>query len=175
MEQPNLKKDTAPDIQSALSQAEQDHWLERPNAPLALRLASFVLDVIFIYLFFHGLHRLIQALSLHLSSWGPNEFFFLNPFVLGFLDVFLRTCFLFFYLIASVSLFGGTIGQILLGLRIVDEKSGKLLDLTHSTIRLFYGAATNLLSLAVAVSRPDGKTLHDLLSKTAIKKVRGRT
>lgn len=175
MEQASLKKEEVLDIQGALSQAEQEHWLERPNAPLALRLASFVLDAIFIYLFLHGFHRLVQAIALHSATWGYSKSFLFNPFFLGFMDVFLRTVFLFCYLVLSVSVLGGTMGKLLLGLRVIDESSGKTLAVTRAISRLAFGLATNLLSLAVAMSRPDGKSLHDLLSRTVIKKVRGRT
>ena len=174
MEQTPLKREASPNIQEALSQAEQEHWLERPNAPVALRLACFVLDLIFIYLFIHGEHRLLQTLSIY-SATAAHATFLLNPFFLGFLDIFLRTSFLFFYLIFSVSHFGGTVGKLLLGLRVVDSESGEKLSLTRSTSRLLFGLSTNLLSASVAMSRPDGRTLHDLLSRTHVKKVRGRT
>jgi len=175
MEQAPLNREATPNIQEALSQAEQEHWLERPNAPLAIRLASFVLDMIFIYLFIHGQHRLLQALSIYSATSNHSLVFLLNPFFLGFLDVFVRTGFLFFYLVFSVSQFGGTVGNLLLGLRVIDAQSGRTLTLGRSISRLLFGLSTNLLSLAVAMSRPDGRSLHDLLSKTIIKKVRGRT
>jgi uncharacterized RDD family membrane protein YckC len=104
-----------------------------------------------------------------------NTAFLLNPFFLGFLDIFVKTSFLFFYSIFSVSQFGGTVGNLLLGLRVVDDQSGQKLSLIRSMTRLIFGLSTNLLSLSVAMSRPDGRTLHDLLSRTIIKKVRGRT
>lgn len=166
MERAPLTTDNAPSIKEALSQAEQEHWLERPNAPLALRLASFVLDFIFIYLFSHGLHRLVQALNIYSTHW--------SQFFLGFMDIFIRTCFVFSYLIVSVSHFGGTVGKLLLGLRVVDAESGKTLSLARSTGRICWALSTNLLSLAVALTRQDGKYLHDLFSRTVVKKVRGR-
>jgi uncharacterized RDD family membrane protein YckC len=174
MEQAPLNREGTPSIQEALSQAEQEHWLERPNAPLAIRLASFVLDLIFIYLFIHGQHRLLQALSIYSATSTQTTLFLLNPFFLGFVDIFVRTSFLFFYLVFSVSHFGGTLGNLLLGLRVVDDQSGRKLSLARSTTRLLFGVSTNLLSLSVAMSRPDGRTLHDLLSRTIIKKIRGR-
>lgn len=175
MEQAPLKNEAAPNIQAALSQAEQEHWLERANAPLALRLASLILDLIFIYLFSHSLHRIIEALSLYSATNIENQSFLMNPFFLGFVDVFFRTGFIFFYLIVAVSTWGGTLGNLLLGLRVIDAQSGKKLNLTRTTNRLLFALATNVLSLAVAMSRPDCKWLHDLLSKTVTKKVRGRT
>lgn len=80
MEQAPLNREGTPSIQEALSQAEQEHWLERPNAPLAIRLASFVLDLIFIYLFIHGQHRLLQALSIYSATSTQSTLFLLNPF-----------------------------------------------------------------------------------------------
>ena len=105
MEQAPLNREGTPSIQEALSQAEQEHWLERPNAPLAIRLASFVLDLIFIYLFIHGQHRLLQALSIYSATSTQSTLFLLNPFFLGFVDIFVRTSFLFFYLVLTQLIF----------------------------------------------------------------------
>ncbi|NBT59972.1 RDD family protein [bacterium] len=166
MEQLPLKKEENRSIHAALSQAEQEHWLERPNASVTLRSASFLLDLIFLYLFIHGQHRLFEALSLYSNL--------MNPFFLGFVDIFLRTSFLFVYLIVSVSEWGGTVGNLLLGLRVMDDQTGRKLSLSRSSNRLVFALATNILSLAIALSRPDRRGLHDLLSRTVIKRVRGR-
>lgn len=161
-------------IQETLSRAQQEHWLDCPNAPLGPRLASLMLDCIFIYLATQGLHKIFQALSFYspmLNAQMPGMF---DQVLLGFLEILLRLGFVFVYLTICVCEFGGTLGKLLLGLRVVDSTTGRELSLSRVILRLSVAIFTNFLSLATAMARKDRLALHDLLCQSTVKKVRGR-
>jgi len=151
-------------LEETLSLAEKLHDLDRPSAPLSLRFACRTLDVIFVYLLINGMEKLFQALS-------PV---FENVFLLGYLDLFFRLAFLFCYTVLVSAEFGGTLGQILLGVKVIDSRTGEKLSMGNTCQRLLWLVATNILSLVVALTRKDRRSLHDLVSNTAVKKVRGR-
>jgi len=161
-------------IHETLSKAQHEHWVDCPNASLGLRLASLTLDIIFVYLVTQGLHKIFQALSFYspeLNTHVPGIF---DQVLLGFLDIFLRVGFLFVYFTISVCELGGTVGKLLLGLRVVDSETGRELSLSRVILRLSIALLTNFLSLATAMARKDHLSLHDVLSKSAVKKVRGK-
>lgn len=161
-------------IHETLSRAQHEHWLDCPNASLGLRLASLTLDFIFIYLVTQGLHKIFQALSFYSGALNAHIPGLFDQVLLGFLDIFLRTGFLFVYLTISVCEFGGTVGKILLGLRVVDSQTGRELTLSRVILRLSVALLTNFLSIATAMARKDHLALHDVLCRTAVKKVRGK-
>ena len=161
-------------IHETLSKAQHEHWLDCPNASVGLRLASLTLDIIFVYLVTQGLHKIFQALSFYsptLNAHAPGIF---DQVLLGFMDIFLRVSFLFVYFTISVCELGGTVGKLLLGLRVVDSETGKELNLSRVILRLSIALLTNFLSVATAMARKDHLPLHDVLCKSAVKKVRGR-
>lgn len=151
-------------LEETLSLAEKLHDLDRPNAPLSLRFACRALDAIFVYLLINGMEKLFQALS-------PV---FENGFLLGYVDLLFRLAFLFGYTVLVSAEFGGTLGQVLLGVKVIDSKTGEKLSVGISCLRLLWLLATNILSLIVALTRKDRRCLHDLVSNTVVKKVRGR-
>lgn len=176
MELKPLKPDTtaAESLQAVLAQAEEEHWLERPNAPLVLRGASFFLDLIFIYLITHSIQKLLGALAFYVSESETFTSYPSLPLLFGFLDIGFQLSFIFFYLVLSVCDWGGTLGKLLLGLRVINAHTGKKLDIPQTSVRLLLGLITNVLSLAVALSRPDRNTLHDQLAGSVVKRVRGK-
>lgn len=151
-------------LQQALSQAQKLHELERPSAPLPLRFASRVLDIIFVYLLINTIDKLFQAFNPH----------FENIFVLGYLELLLRLFFLFVYVVWISAHFGGTLGQLLLGLKVIDSNSGEKVSGIRICWRLLWLFGTNVVSLLVATVRKDGKGLHDVICNTVVKRVRGR-
>lgn len=157
----------------ALLEAERGHWLDCPNAALSLRIAAVLLDLIFIYLASHGLNRLFESLGMHGPNLLPQSKALFSPFFLGFLELFLRLSFLALYLIWSVCFLGGTLGKLLLGLRVVNSETGHFLSFGKSVLRFGLVLFTNMVSLAVAMTRPDGKGLHDLWCRSTVKKIRG--
>lgn len=157
-------------LKETLELAEQEHWLDCPNANWALRLASLVLDGIFIYLFVHSLDQLVETISFHNGHLRSNTFFF----VLGMVEVLVRAAFVFVYLVVSTHLWGVTLGKFLLGLRLVDEKTGRTLSLGRICSRLFWGVTTNVVSVGVSIYRKDHRSLHDLLTQSVVKRTRGR-
>jgi len=161
-------------IHDTLTKAEEEHWLDCPNAPLGLRLASLTLDLIFLFLVTQGIHKIFQALTFYSSSLNAHLPGVFDQVFLGFVDVFLRVSFVFVYTTICVCEFGGTVGKILLGLRVIDAKTGRELNLSRVIIRLSIAILTNFLSIAVALARRDGLALHDTLCQSVVKKVRGR-
>lgn len=157
-------------LKETLELAEQEHWLDCPNANWALRLASLVLDAIFIYLFIHTLGKLVDTISFHNSHATGTTFFFL----LGLFEVVFRAVFVFLYLVVSSKIWGATLGKLLLGLRLVDEHTGGALSMGRICSRIFWGVSTNLISVAVSIFRKDNRSLHDLLTQSVVKRTRGR-
>ena len=151
-------------LEETLSQAQKLHELERPSAPLSLRFASRVLDGIFIYLLINAIDKFFQAINPH----------FENIFFLGYLDLFLRVVFLFVYGVLVAAEFGGTLGQLLLGLKVIDSNTGEKVSAMRICWRLLWLFATNVVTLLVASVRKDGKGLHDVVCNTVVKRVRGR-
>lgn len=157
-------------LKETLDLAEQEHWLDCPNANWALRLASSLLDCIFIYLAIHTLHKLVETVSFHSSYLKGSTL----SFLLGMAEILLRGVFVFLYLIMSSNLWGATLGKLLLGLRLVDEKTGGPLTMGRVCSRVFWGVSTNVFSILVAIFRKDQRFLHDLLTESVVKKTRGR-
>jgi len=151
-------------LDESLSEAQKLHELERPSAPLALRFAGRLLDFIFVYLVVNGLSKIFQAAS-------P---FVANPFLLGYLDIFLRLAFLFAYFILVTTEWGGTLGQLLMGVKVIDSETGERLSFQRTCLRLLWLFSTNFLSLLVASVRSDQRGLHDVICNSTVKKVRGR-
>ena len=157
-------------LKETLDLAEQEHWLDCPNAGWAMRLASLTLDAIFIYIFVHFLGRLVDTIHFHKGANLENDLYF----ALGLAEFSLRVGFVFLYLVVSSHLWGSTLGKFLLGLRLVDEKTGGTLSIARVCTRLFWGLAANFLTVLVLIVRPDHRSLHDLLTNSIVKRTRGR-
>lgn len=157
-------EEQALDLQQTLSEAQKLHELERPFAPLSLRFAGRILDGIFVYLIVNSIDKLFQAATPH----------FENVFLLGYLDLFLRVVFIFTYGVLISAEFGGSLGQLLLGLKVIDSETGEKLSAVRTCWRLVWLFATNVVTLLVASIRKDGRGLHDIVCNTVVKRVRGR-
>lgn len=157
-------EDEALSLQQTLSEAQKLHELERPFAPLSLRFASRILDTIFLYLLINSIDKLFQAVTPH----------FENVFLLGYLNLLLQVVFIFTYGVLISSEFGGTLGQLLLGLKVIDSETGEKLSAVRTCWRLVWLFATNVVALLVASVRKDGRGLHDVVCNTVVKRVRGR-
>jgi uncharacterized RDD family membrane protein YckC len=160
-------------VTEALLEAERGHWLDCPYASLSLRVAAVLLDLIFIYLVSHGLDRLFESLGMHGPNLLPQSKALFSPFLLGFFQLFLKLSFFSLYLVWSVCFLGGTLGKLLLGLRVVNSDTGHFLSFSAAVLRFLLVLFTNIVSLAVVMTRPDRKGLHDLWCKSAVKKIRG--
>lgn len=157
-------------LQETLTQAENEHWLDCPNCGWGLRLASIILDTIFIYLVLHGIDRLFLAVTLHENTLKLQNY----SFLIALFELFFKASFLFLYLVFSVVFWGGTLGKLLLGIRIVDARDGSNLTISTVSIRLVWVFVTHLVSIGIGFYRPDHRAFHDVLTNSVVKKVRGR-
>ena len=75
-----------------------------------------------------------------------------------------------YFSLMEASSYQGTLGKMLVGLRVEDE-AGYRLDLPQSFIRFFAGTAswaTLNIGHMMAGWRPDGRAMHDLIAKTRV-------
>ncbi|NBX93909.1 MAG: hypothetical protein EBQ85_11825 [Proteobacteria bacterium] len=161
------------EVRNALWEAEREHWLDCQNAPLSTRLASSVLDIIFVYLVSHGFTKLVRQLVVHGPRLAPDHQNLFDPQIWTVIDLAIRISFLVLYLTWSVSFFGGTLGKLLLGLRVIDCQTGHPLTYRASLFRGIASVGMNVLVLFTLFIRPDRRGLHDLFSNSVVKKVRG--
>ena len=177
-------------VKDALKAAEESHLLDCPNAELRLRLGAFILDAILAGLAFSGLEHLclaLQAHFLHLTVSATNTaslwqqlLFYLNQnayLVSSSLFITFKASFAYLYFIWSLSFAGGSPGKLLLGLRVVNERTGEFPTLSQSLsrelIRLF-GIAFLGITLYPVFQREDQRALHDLAGQSIVKRVHGR-
>lgn len=164
-------------ISQALREAEEEHLLDCPNADPAIRTAAFLLDIIFLYLATSSLERIIQAV-LHvpfLGGWLWNSaqgMAALNIAVKSF-----QIAALYYAAIWSVYRFGGTPAKLIFGLRVVDASTGQQLSFLQTVLREIFGKAF-LISMTVGtvlvipIIRRDHLALHDIASRSVVKRLR---
>jgi uncharacterized RDD family membrane protein YckC len=159
-------------LRDMLLEAEEDHYLDCPNADFLTRSAAFVLDAMFLFLAVTAISRIFHALA-RPSADDPQSAIMLLIYAV-------QTAFqaLTFYLleIESLVLFGGTPGKLLTGLRVIDVHSGGKLTFVQAVLREVIGKwVLGSLTLGVGAILPlfrsDHLALHDLVSRSAVKKV----
>lgn len=75
-----------------------------------------------------------------------------------------------YFSLMEASSYQGTIGKFLVGLRVEDERGGRL-EIHQALARFFAGAlswATLNIGHMMAMWRPDGRALHDMVAKTRV-------
>lgn len=163
------KKNVKRSVSDTLTEAEEDHFLDCPNADFFVRTAAFLLDGIFLFLSGFGLHRLFEAASLVLV---PTESF---QIFLGAFSFALEASLLYFYL-WSLHHWGASPAKLLFGLRVLNSLSGRRLRFSEVCFREFLGKGLSLVSLAgffLPLFRQDRLALHDLISHSIVKRVHG--
>lgn len=166
-------------VADTLREAEHEHYLDCPNADLPLRTAALLLDLILFSLASSGIQHLINTIknTVPVLLGGFSEP--ATPAVLlgvSYLAWLLKTLALFLFFVWTVMRFGGSPAKLIMGLRVVDANSGELLDYQRALLRETAGkvlGAAILVGPLSALFRPDRRALHDLLSGSAVKKVRG--
>ena len=164
-------------ISEALNEAEDDHFLDCPDADFWIRTGAILLDAIFFWLLWSGIQNTLNSIgptliaSLQMTTWVPLTEEQMVPFFIHVGHGFLY----FFYFCATLSKFGGSPGKLLLGLRVVDAKTGSKISFGRALARESFGKVLSTLPLAVgwgmAFMRSDSRTLHDLVAGTRVKRV----
>jgi len=171
--QPKLKRS----ISETLVEAEGEHYLDCPNAEFVVRMAAFVLDAIFLFLIVTGTRRIIQIIAAA-PFLGPNRSLPVESLVLlNTIEISALGITFYVLYIWTVQKFGGTAGKLLLGLKIIDIRTGKQLGVIQTVLReivgkLILGPLTLGIGYLLPLVRGDALALHDLLSRSIVKKVR---
>jgi uncharacterized RDD family membrane protein YckC len=166
-------------VADTLAEAEHEHYLDCPNADLPIRAAALLLDLILFSLSASGIHHFVETVKNSVPSLiGVVSEPSAPAVVLGitYLSWLLKTAALFLFFVWSVLRFGGSPAKLLMGLRVVDVASGSRLDYRQAMLRETVGKLLGALLLvgpAIALFRPDRRALHDLVSRSVVKRVRG--
>jgi uncharacterized RDD family membrane protein YckC len=159
-------------LRDMLVEAEEDHYLDCPNADFPTRAAAFVLDAMFLFLAITAIERIFHALARPTAEDAHNAMMILVFSIQSALQI------LIFYLleIESLVLFGGTPGKLLTGLRVIDLHSGGKLTFVQALMRevvgkWILGPLTIGIGPILPLIRNDHLALHDLISRSAVKKV----
>jgi uncharacterized RDD family membrane protein YckC len=147
-------------IQNTLIEEENQFHLSCPNADFASRLSAFILDAIFLFLAFSFLQYVPFLLKLQNPWYGL---------------VFNWAFFLFGYLWPLVQ-FGGTPAKLILGLRVIDSKTGETLKPFRALIRelglkWIFNFFTFGIGILLSIVRKDSGTLHDVLTQSTVKRI----
>ncbi|MBY0372265.1 RDD family protein [bacterium] len=176
---PAQRRRTKRSILDTLQDAENEHLLECPNADLPMRTAGLFLDLILISLATSAVHQLVETFRstfpVLLGKWVDPES---SNFVFLFLFVSwsAKVCLAYFYFIWTTHRFGGTPAKLLLGIRVVDARTGERPSILWTFLREGLAKPLGLTLLAspvCAAIRKDHRALHDLATRTVVKRVRG--
>ncbi len=168
------KKERQRSISETLSEAEDEHYLDCPDADLITRCAAGLLDGILIFLAVTAIDRMSKAMGVILSgnsAWSQLE----ATIRVGSLACKIMA----FYLIDILATcrWGGSFGKVLLGLRVIDRQTGSNLSFSQAMTRelvgkILLGALSGGIGWALASFRTDRLTLQDLVGGSVVKKVR---
>ncbi len=161
-------------VSETLAEAEDEHYLDCPDADLVTRSAAVLLDAILIFLVITAMERIARASGGILTSHYPAAQVETGLLMFSFVVKAMS-----FYIIDvwATFRFGGSFGKILLGLRIVDGKTGSNLSLPRTLFRevigkIVLGGASAGIGWALAAFRADRLAVQDLISGSTVKKVR---
>ncbi len=173
-------------VHEVLSEAENFHLRDCPAADPFQRAGSMLLDFILAFLLGSGVdhagnafytHLINLPLTLSFSKSLPDTK--LVSFLVENAGTITRVAaigskisFLIFAFGWLVNRFGGSPAQLLVGLKVVDEKSGKTLEINQALFRQLSLVVTFPLS-PLAFFRKDRRTAHDLLTESSVRKVHG--
>ena len=167
-------------IEEALSEAERDHFLDCPEPPLSVRISAAVIDLFFMWILFTAIQQIQTILTMFVILAADK-----SPFLKGLpiltllvtLSQWARVFSLFLYSVFPLCFFGGTPGKLLMGLRVIDEKTGKNIKLEYAILREWVGKPIGILSLGTLllpwVMGKQRQSLPDSLAHSVVKKVQG--
>ncbi len=156
-------------ITDALNEAEEDHYLDCPNAEPLSRGAATFLDILFLIVLFYGINLIINAAAITLRISQVN-YSILNAIKFALVS----TCV--YVYIWSVRALGGSPAKILMGLRIINVHSGRRLSYARAIIRELIAKPLSILciiGILLPLIRKDGHALHDLMVGSVVKRVLG--
>lgn len=174
MEDFGIKRNKEPrSIEEVLSQAEEDHYLECPNADITTRAAALLLDCILFSLLSSGLHQFYVAADGYMESFEASQSL---RFSVHYGIWSLKFAAGYFYFIWSLFQYGGTPAKLLMGLRVLEQETGKHLNQSQAITREILGKAISIGSvfgILLPLVRKDRKAMHDLMCLTVVKKIHG--
>jgi uncharacterized RDD family membrane protein YckC len=164
-------------IAETLQESEYEHYLDCPNADIVIRFAALFLDFILCSIAWSAINHLSGAVSAALlslpASWDVSSW--ANRAV-GFGVWVVRLTMLYLYFVWAVAAFSGTAGKILLGLRMIDAQTGNRVLLPRVLLReiaLKALSIASVLGILMPLVRADRRALHDVMSGTVVKQIRG--
>jgi uncharacterized RDD family membrane protein YckC len=171
-------------VHAALLEAEEDHFLDCPDADFLQRTAALVLDAILCWIMYTGIKHSCAALGTYLISWldtggASPEALPLSGAenAVKYVTHVLQLSLLYLYLVWSVSYYGGTPAKLMLGMRVVNASTGQRLSLPMAMLRELVGKAAGAATLGVGfwlpLIRADKRAMHDLMTTSVVKKVHG--
>ena len=168
------KKQAQRSVSDALKEAEHDHFIDCPNADMFTRIEAGVLDCIFLVIMGSGLDRLYNLAVVYLN-FVPEDVAINSLNLVTAVKIALQALLFYLYWIRTVSVFGGSPAKLLLRLRVVDDSNGQKLDFRRTILREVVGKALGVLTLGfgfyMASFRKDHRSLHDLISRSSVKRV----
>lgn len=170
-------RQAAKTIAEMLAEAEDDHYLDCPDAEPLARAAAFVLDLIFLLVLWGAFTKIyktvfVAAIVRHFFPTLTPEF----TILIGALELACEAVLLFYFLVWPTANFGGTPAKLLFGLRVIDSDTGRSLNVMRSAGReilgkLILAPLTLGYGAAMIKRRADRRALHDLLVGSSVKRV----
>jgi len=176
-------------FEDELEKAEEAHFKNCPTAEFSLRLASTTVDLILTYLAISALKNITKALTVFLSHAndyvGAHSLFSHLAYLIAHhsvqmtlaIGVSLQLLFVYAYFVISTSFSGGTPGKLLLGLRVLNYRSGKKLTPSKSLLRFVTATVSGFLSCGILYLwiplNKENRGHHDVITDSCVKKVHG--
>lgn len=167
-------------MSDTLTEAEEEHWLDCPDADFFIRAGSQLLDGILCFLILSGITHLTNAsvtLLPKLLNFWPQVPLSISSLqgTIFYLSLVAKISVVYIQFIWTVSVFGGTPAKLLLGLRVVDVRTGSKLELPRVFLREVVGKGVCVLTAGTGflpvLFRGDRRGAHDLLCKSVVKRV----
>jgi uncharacterized RDD family membrane protein YckC len=164
-------------VSETLLEAEEEHYLDCPNADIWTRSAALILDAIFLFLLATGLKRMMGAVVLGPLFGQPNQVSRDVMVLISSIQIALQVMLFYFLDIWAVSYYGGSPAKLILGLQVINRTNGKRLNLAQAILREFIGKLIlEPLSCGFGIILPlfrhDSRMLHDIISGSEVKKTR---
>jgi len=165
-------------LADTLNEAEEEHFLDCPNADFLLRAAAYLLDLIFLFLLFSAIKHLFTVIVASPFLGQPEQLSEDVKVLLALSRIGSETLVIYFYFIWTLTVYGGSPAKLIFGLRVVHAETGEKLSFFQAIIREVFGktfcnSATLGIGFLLPLFRDDARALHDLLSRSLVKKIHG--
>jgi uncharacterized RDD family membrane protein YckC len=171
------KKIRPKSVSETLLEAEEEHYLDCPNADIWSRSAAFILDAIFLFLLATGLKRVITAIIIAPLLGQPDQVSHEVVVLISSIQIALQVMLYYLLDVWAVCYYGGSPAKLILGLQVINSQNGKRLNLAQGILREFIGKIILEpiccgLGIILPLVRKDPRMLHDILSGSEVKKTR---